>query len=125
MDVAASRICPPLGSEHCSAAGFGMTAPNDFNGRFRLRPMSGVGRTGSLSARMRHQQPRPRLSVQLWAQNVNRLPTESGTRRSLKAFASAVMARHPVQWPAAMIARSNSRNAATVSGMIASFAPER
>ena len=48
-------------------------------------------------------------------QNRSRLPTASGASlASPKALARAVMARQPVQWPAAITSRSNPRRAATV-----------
>ena len=47
-------------------------------------------------------------------QNVNCLPTAVGARAVPNAFESAVMARQPVQWPAAIVFRLNSFSPSTV-----------
>ena len=56
----------------------------------------------------------------------NRLPTAVGvTTSSPNVLTSAAIARQPVQCPAAIVVRPNSRSAPTVSGMIFSVWPER
>jgi len=44
---------------------------------------------------------------------------------SPNTFMSAVTARQPVQWPAAITLRPKSFMASTVAGMIGSFGPDR
>ena len=53
------------------------------------------------------------------------LPTADGTSSSPNALAIAVIARHPVQWPAAMSLRLKAFRSEIVSGMIFSVTPER
>src|SRR5450755_700710 len=55
-------------------------------------------------------------------QNRYVFPTADGTTAPPKAFDSALTARQPVQWAAAIVIRLNARNASTVSGITRSFA---
>jgi len=94
----------------------------------RLSPQQRSNPRGTGPSEKCHKRKSARKSVlaRPLVQNENRFPTDSGTSLlSPKAFASAVMARQPVQWPAAIKERSTLPIASTVSGIIRSFVPER
>ena len=64
-----------------------------------------------------------RAEVSGYSRNV--FPTAEGTTAGPKADVSALIARQPVQCPAAMVFRLNARIESTVSGMIFSVLPDR